>query len=243
MLKAKASSLVQFPKCQLAATHAAFEDVEFLEWRMIGDYLCRVSGSSQWWIGDWLVAGAQRFVPAEPENKSGESIEQKQERKEAHKRYAHAVEATGYNVQTLRIFVYVARGIPSLRRRNDISWAHHREVLVLGSELEQDRFLAQAAKNKWAVPQLRQAIRAHMAGKPPAPSSNGSTALDFVPGRWANQFTKWISVQVKDTPITKWSKARRLALRRELRPIVDVYEALEAATPGKESFKAHSTNR
>jgi len=217
--------------------------VGFVEWRAIGDYLCRVSGASQWWIGDWLVAGAERFIPAEPEDKSKEGPEQKHQRKAAHKRYAHAVDATGYDLQTLKQKAWVSRNIISSRRRDDISWSHHVEVLALANELEQDKFLALASKDKWSRSKLRQAIRAYIADKSVNTKSNGAAVIDFTPGRWANQFTKWISVRVKDRPISEWSKAERIGLRRELRPIVDVYEELEPATPRKESLMAISPNR
>jgi hypothetical protein len=238
----KVDSLIQFPKCHLAATHAEFDEMDFVEWRMLGSNLCRMSGASQWWIGDWLVAGAQRFVPAEPKE-APETSEQKQRRKEAHKRYSRAVEQTGYDLATLKDLVWVSRGIVSSRRRDGISWSHHREVLALESTKEQDKFLKLAAQHKWTRSQLRQAIRAERADKKSV-DAYGAPTIDFAPSRWANQFTRWIAVQLKDKPLEDWPNARRMALRRELQPVVDVYNQLESrTTPGKESLKASATNR
>jgi hypothetical protein len=240
--------LVEFAKCHLVETGASFDaGIDFKEWRWIGRFLCRVAGASQWWIGDWLVAGAQRFVPAGPGDGEREATELKEKRKAAHERYARAVELTGYDANTLKHFVCVARAFASWRRRHDISWGHHREVLALEDERTQDHYMAEAARNGWSVSQLRQAIRNELADGNGTGKEGGPT-LDFAPARWANQFTRWIHVQVDPkaggTPIEEWDAKRREALRRELKPIVDVHQALERTMdPVKESISSAFRNR
>src|SRR5688572_13967181 len=81
------------------ARSGVFDGMNFDEWAKAGRRLCEVGGAVQWWIGDWAVYGARTFIP------NGEGSAKTQ----AHERYLFAVEATGYDLQTLRNFTYVAR--------------------------------------------------------------------------------------------------------------------------------------
>jgi hypothetical protein len=73
-----------------------------------------------WRLGEWLVAGE-------------EELKQRKLRREAE-------ETTGYPWGTLKNFLWVAKEFPQSRRRDKLSWSHHREVAKLPKE-EQDKFL------------------------------------------------------------------------------------------------------
>ena len=110
-----------FSSCvELSATALTLKpNTTYVEWRAVGAQLKRIDRACQWWIGDWLNAGEQRW---------GEM-------------YAQAVDATESAYSTLRISKWVASTIDLLRRREKVSWGAHREIAALPRE-EQDEALA-----------------------------------------------------------------------------------------------------
>jgi len=109
-------------------------DPGFDNWAAFGETLKQVDGALHWWIGDWLNFGEARY---------GE-------------RYAQAIEDTGFAYATLRDDKWVSSRFGVSRRRDILSWSHHKEVAGL-DETEQDKLLDAAIKEKYSVRQLRQA--------------------------------------------------------------------------------------
>jgi len=217
---------------RLAAVKAEFDEgLSFEEWLDRGLVLCRVGEASMWWIGAWLNAGNRMFLP---QLKEGEERKLSQEELVAVSKYAKAMELTGYENQTLRRAAYVDRRVSVLRRRNDLSWSHHAEVAHL-EDKDQGFFLKKAAAEKWTRSQLRQAIRKQLAVEREDGTADG--AMAFVLSKQVGDIVRWFGVQMQAQPIDDMPPARRTALRRELQPIVDVYNALAPApTPRKESI-------
>jgi hypothetical protein len=85
------------------------ESLSFEQWENIGSTLHSVEGSIQWWIGDWLNYGEQRY---------GE-------------KYSQALEVTDASYQTLAHAKSVASKFEFCRRRQNLSWSHHQEVASL----------------------------------------------------------------------------------------------------------------
>jgi hypothetical protein len=85
------------------------ESWSFEQWSALGPTLCFVDGSVQWWLGDWISFGRRRW---------GEH-------------YTEALETTGFDHQRLRSAKYVASQFELPRRRNHLSWSHHRAVASL----------------------------------------------------------------------------------------------------------------
>lgn len=136
--KALEVGLFNLPCCRFTDTGLELDDdVEFEQWLDIGKILCRASRAVQWWIGDWLAYG---------EHKYGE-------------KYAQGEVITGIDPQTLKSYNFVAANVQKLRRRNFLSWSHHREVAAL-PPASQDDLLKQAEENKWSKLQLRHHINA-----------------------------------------------------------------------------------
>ncbi|WP_243716155.1 LmbU family transcriptional regulator [Actinomadura darangshiensis] len=108
----------------------------FESWLHIGRNLKMINDSSAWWLGDWLVYGEKRFPD----------------------RYRLVLEETALDYQTLRNYAWVARRFPAWRRRDALSLQHHAETAALPN-IEQDRWLERAEKEKWSTRRLRAELR------------------------------------------------------------------------------------
>lgn len=82
------------------------------EWLAVGRTFQQVGRSLNFWTGDWLAQGEQRF---------GET-------------YAQGVELTGHAVESLKKYKAVAERIPASMRRPELSWSHHFAVCYLPPE-------------------------------------------------------------------------------------------------------------
>ncbi|MFJ2766860.1 LmbU family transcriptional regulator [Streptomyces sp. NPDC087300] len=105
-------------------------------WRQVGQRLTRLNDSSQWWLGDWLVYGQDRY----PE------------------RYRRAVSDTCLDYQTLRNYAWIARKFPAHRRRAALSVQHHIEVAGL-PEAAQETWLDAAERDGWSRNELRRTLK------------------------------------------------------------------------------------
>jgi phage N-6-adenine-methyltransferase len=105
------------------------------EWTNFGKILNRIEGSIHWWIGDWLNYGERMY---------GE-------------KYTQALDEMDYAYQTLRDDAWVAGKIELSRRRDNLSWSHHKEVASLEAS-DQDRLLDEAELQGWSRNELRKAI-------------------------------------------------------------------------------------
>jgi len=113
------------------------ESLDVREWVQAGQRLGAMTRCSQWWLGDWVRYGTSRW---------GE-------------KYKEAARITGYDIQSLRNFAYVAGSVEVSRRRDDLAWSHHAEVSAL-VPAEQDRWLDFAASERMSVADLRSELRA-----------------------------------------------------------------------------------
>jgi predicted HicB family RNase H-like nuclease len=119
------------------ATAVRFDPLlPFDTWQELGARIGRHSSGAAWWLGDWLVFGRMKYG----------------------RRYKDAVEATGFDYQTLRNYAVVARRFPPSRRRDDLSFQHHAEVCAL-PDFEQDLWLDAAVAHRWSRNQLRRFLR------------------------------------------------------------------------------------
>lgn len=97
----------------------------FEEWLKCGDFLKNANGAVHFWIGDWLNYG---------EHKWGEM-------------YSQAMEETGYEYSTLRNDKWVSSRVNPERRRDNLSFSHHKEIADLEPE-EQEVMLQLAQEQK-----------------------------------------------------------------------------------------------
>jgi hypothetical protein len=108
----------------------------FDAWDDLGLILCEARDWTAWLLGDWLVFGEERWPD----------------------RYAQAAALTGRSYGGLRNLAWVARKIPARRRRESLSWSHHRVVAGL-DEAEQTRWLDRAEAGDWSVDLLDATLR------------------------------------------------------------------------------------
>lgn len=120
-------------------------DPSFEEWEAVGEWLTTVRESIHWWIADWVNWGEQRFGERAAQGISA--------------RVNAAANATGWKPETIQQYARVGRQIPKERRREDVSFSHHRDVAHLPAE-EQTAWLARAAREDLSTDRMRAELRA-----------------------------------------------------------------------------------
>ena len=103
------------------------EDLSFEEWSDLGQRIACAGRSLGFLIGDWVNYGESR--------------------KDYGKKYSEALQATGFDYSTLKLYSRVARHIDRVTRVTQLSFEHHRKVAMLEPE-EQKRWLGAASKAK-----------------------------------------------------------------------------------------------
>jgi len=126
---------VQFHKSGLSFTSRQSLNM----WEQVGTGLLAFADSSTWWVADWLVYGESEFQD----------------------RYHEAVKRTSLSYQTLRNYTWVARKFPLTRRRQNLSFSHHLEVVAL-DQPEQDYWLRKAEAMGWSRNKLRGEVRSSL---------------------------------------------------------------------------------
>jgi hypothetical protein len=116
--------------------------VDFDTWEEAGRKIARISVSSTWCLGDWLIYGQDKYAD----------------------RYRLAIDSARLDYQTLRNYAWVARRFELSRRRNRLSFQHHAEVAALPPE-DQDRWLDLAEGKGWSRNELRKNIRTGSRGQ------------------------------------------------------------------------------
>jgi hypothetical protein len=109
----------------------------FDEWEAALTWCQDVEKASPWWVGDLIEHGELAF---------GE-------------KYSQALDSTRYTEQALKDIAYVVRNVDSSRRRDELSFSHHREVAAL-PPAEQDHWLDKTEVEGLTVQQLRIQIKA-----------------------------------------------------------------------------------
>ncbi|MYV79170.1 hypothetical protein GT352_35440 [Streptomyces sp. SID1046] len=140
---------VQFHKSGLSFTSKQSVNM----WEQVGTGLLSFADSSTWWVADWLVYGESEFQD----------------------RYHEAVKRTSLSYQTLRNYTWVARKFPLTRRRQNLSFSHHLEVVAL-DEPEQDYWLRKAEAMGWSRNKLRGEVRSSLRARQGEVTESGNRA-------------------------------------------------------------------
>lgn len=179
-------------------------DLDRDEWLALGKRLARVGKSIGFIIGDWINYG---------EHKWGEM-------------YAEAIAETGLDYGTLRNFAYVA-GRVSLSLRNDkLDFAHHMVVAKLKSSEDQREWLTNAEKHRMSVTRLRKSVNMGRVVMPQEieedPADKGHvTYMVFI-----NRLCQWFRRETDKVDMDEWDAERKRLLKRDLKPLVEIYEKL-----------------
>jgi len=113
----------------------------FEDWQEAGEWLRGVERHIQFWIGDWVNYGRERW---------GEQAEQGI----ASEVETLAAEATGWKPATVDQYARVARQVPPENRDAALPFGHHREVADKPLA-EQRPWLAKAKTENWSTSRLR----------------------------------------------------------------------------------------
>lgn len=120
------------------------EDLPYDQWRRVGLILRFMERGVQWWLGDWWRFGERAY---------GEMASQQAQ--------DAVTEMTGYAYSTVTTCAWVADRFESSRRRENLSWSHHREVSGRPAE-EQDAWLDRAEQGCWTRAELRAAMKGEL---------------------------------------------------------------------------------
>lgn len=103
------------------------------------------------------------------------------------------------------------------QRREGLPWTAHREVAELEKDA-QEEWLQKMEKQGWDVVELRRAIR-HKGAQAPI---KGNAFTWVSPTKDCRDLVAWF----KSTPESYWTPITRELWKKELKPIVEVYEGL-----------------
>ena len=189
------------------------------EWTDLGCRIGRVAKASMFMIGDWLIH-REAELGGGKEGRGGRP-------EEIERRYERAMEITGLDEDTLRWAAGVCRKIPFTVRRSTVSFAHHKVVAKL-PEPDQERWLELAAEHKMGKRRLARSIEAGcvLAPEKPETATNPSDKPAEIFRVRVNQICGICRRFLDTGSIAEASREKKEALRRDLRPLVDIYEEL-----------------
>lgn len=109
--------------------------LSFDAWSNLGDTLSQIASAHQWWMGDWW-----RYGEAEYGERASQAVDSR------------------WSFQTWADAGWVSGRIETSRRREVLSWSHHKEVASL-EPTEQDEWLERAEAESWTRDELRRAVK------------------------------------------------------------------------------------
>jgi len=130
---------------QTGIGHLYDEAPTFEQWQAAGEQLREIERHVQFWIGDWINYGRERWP---------ELVEQGM----ATDAEIVAAEATGWKPATIEQYARVARQVPPANRDPDLPFSLHREVADKPIE-EQWPWLTRAKAQNWTTDRLRHELR------------------------------------------------------------------------------------
>jgi len=147
------------PSRRLATAWSPPAHLDHRAWVAVGRTLSQYAKVSNWWVGDWLLVGSQRW---------GE-------------KYTETAKITGLDAKTLRNVAWVASRFSVSRRRDTLTWSHHAELASLSTS-DQDYWLERAATERLSVADLRIEVRAaERASRPDQPDATRVELPDHGP--------------------------------------------------------------
>ena len=145
---------------------------------------------------------------------------------------AACAEAAGLDAGTLRNAKLVCARIPVSCRHDALSWTHHCEVgLAFAEPREIERWLALAETEKLSTAELRQRIRAHLAGRTGgAPAAAADAVATFRLMRELRAAGRMLSCQPGFG--WHWSPATAQLALAELQPLAEFIDGLRVRVLG-----------
>jgi len=176
----------------------------FEEWKEFGAELTAKGRTINFLIGDWINHGQKAFGS----------------------KYKEALKLTGMEYGHLRNIASVARSIPLANRRADLSFEQHRVVAKIKDPIDQAKWLATAKEKDLSVARLRKSIKFNRIAteketkRKPAVRGHGSY-LALI-----DSLQRWCQRETVNRPIAEWDEVRRATVKRDLEPLVKMYNSL-----------------
>jgi len=200
------------------------EDLTFDEWIALAPHIGQAARSLSFVVGDWLVYGerfeAQLALPGF-EDAPGKVDKERLDK---------ALLQTGLDRGTLHNYSYVARCVPRSLRNEQLSWEHHKAVARLDADAQRHWFNQAIAENnagrRMSSRRLRRSIEAGrvLSVEELQPVRADTGILNHIP--FVNRLVGWWA-QMREADWLKTASAeKRAALKRDLHPIVEIYEQL-----------------
>jgi hypothetical protein len=180
------------------------ESITFEQWENVGKFWGEVRESKQFWIGDWSNAGEQKY---------GE-------------KYAQAIDSTGYDYAVIANMRYVCSRVELSRRRENLSFEHHKEVAPLEPE-QQTQWLNTAESENLNVKELRASVKARRVVKDVVEDKNSKMGGLITIEGWSTLAIRWVSTMREKRVFDALTPTKKQEIKAELKPIVDFYNELQ----------------
>jgi len=204
------SAAIVIPGCKIYPMGLEIDPNTPIEkWGAISKFWKKLTGASKFWIGDWINFGEAMY---------GEM-------------YSQFMDETGLAYQTLKDVRWVADKVERSRRRDRLSFEHHKEVAGLIAT-EQVKWLEIAEEQKLSHKRLRKSIAAGRVVDEDDESESESKdkGLKLIEG-WTCFANTWIKEQTSALPVSEWEEERLEKTLKQLQTvesfIVEVKMALE----------------
>ena len=194
-------------------------ELSFEEWSELATAIGQAARSIAFIVGDWLVYGQSLFGTDGFPDKRVDGTS-----------YQLAIAATGLDLSTLQNYAYVARSIPYSLRTERLSWEHHRLVAKLPAPEQQDWIQACVAEEdagrRMSTRRLRKSLNLGRVAtdkdlEPEAADKGIENHLPYV-----NRISVWWKRMQRDQFLATATGEQREALKRDLEPVVAIYQQL-----------------
>jgi len=189
------------------------------EWQELATSIGEAASSIAFIVGDWLVYGQSLFgTDGDPD------------RKVDHPSYQLALKATGLDLSTLQNYAYVSRNVPYSLRSERLSWEHHRLMAKLPDGDMQDWIEACVAEEdagrRMSTRRLRKSLNLGRIAtdKDLEPDDSDKGIDNHIP--FVNRLSVWWKRMKANRFLDTATDEQREALKRDLEPIVTIYNQL-----------------
>lgn len=195
------------------------DDLTYEEWRDLAPSLGEAARSIGFIVGDWLVYGQNLF-----------GTDGFADRRVDPASYDLALASTGLDLSTLQNYAYVSRSIPFSRRSEQLSWEHHRLIAKLSPE-KQDEWVGVCEAElrqgrRISTRRLRKSISLGRVAsdKDLEPTESDKGIENHIP--FVNRLVVWWKHLQGDRFLDNASEEQRQALKRDLEPVISIYNQL-----------------
>jgi len=208
------------PKVRISPTGMQItRELTFNEWSELATHIGRAARSVAFIIGDWLVYGQSLFGTDGFPDKQVDPAS-----------YELAVAATGLDRSTLQNYAYVSRSVPYSLRTERLSWEHHRLLAKLPEADMQDWIDACVAEEdagrRMSTRRLRKSLNLGRIAtdKDLEPDESDKGIDNHIP--FVNRLSVWWKRMRENRFLDTATDEQREALKRDLEPIVTIYNQL-----------------